>query len=120
MRAANARRTSGSSGRGIADKDNKWWDVRGDSAPNFCRAALDGQPTAAVPTQIATRRSGHADAAAFPQLHYLVEHAVRNFPLRGLGNLDHFAVRNNRDRVAVRIKTNSLARNVIDYDCIEG
>src|ERR1700674_4683993 len=89
------------------------------SAPNFCRAALDGPPRAAVPTQIVTRRSGHADAAAFPQLHYLVEHAVRNFPLRGLGNLDHFAVRNNRDRVAVRIKTNSLARNVIDYDCIE-
>src|SRR6202795_2411637 len=100
MRAANARRTSGSRVRGIADKDNKWWDVRGAETPRPTSVELHSTDSrgAAVPTQIVTRRSGHADAAAFPQLYYLVEHAVRNFPFRGLGNLDHFAVRNNRDR----------------------
>src|ERR1700674_3663648 len=120
MRAARARRTSGSSVRGIADKNNKWWDVRGaephaELLSSFVRrTAEDG-----CPTQICHTRSGHADTAALPQLHYLVQHAMRDFPLRGLGNLYYFAVRDDRDRVAVGIKTDALARDVIYYNCIE-
>src|SRR5260221_14785908 len=120
MRAARARRTSGSRVRGIADKNNKWWDVRvRKPSLNFCRAALDGQPRAAVSTQIVIGRSRHADAAALPQLHYLVEHTVRNFPFRGLGDIEYFALRDDSDGIAVGIKTDAFARNVIDYDCVE-
>src|SRR6202158_1574524 len=120
MRAARARRISGSSVRGIADKNNKWWDVRGaephaELLSSFVRrTAEDG-----CPTQICHTRSGHADTAALSQLHYLVEHAVRNFPFRGLGDLDYFALRDDRDCVAVGIKTDAFARNVIHYDCVE-
>src|SRR5208282_3652806 len=58
-------------------------------------------------------------AAALPQLHYLVKHALRHFPFRGFGNLDDFALRNDRDRVTVGIKSNAFARNVVDDDCVE-
>src|SRR5258708_9225028 len=119
MRAASARRACGSRVRGIADKNNKWWDVRvRKPSLNFCRAALDGQPRAAVSTQIVIGRSRHADAAALPQLHYLVEHTVRNFPFRGLGDLDYFALRDDSDGIAVGIKTDSLSRAIIDYDFV--
>src|ERR1700686_2314640 len=120
MRAASARRSSGSSVRGIADKNNKWWEVRGaelhaELLSSYARrTAEDG-----CPTQICHTRSGHADTAALPQLHYLVQHAMRDFPLRGLGNLDYFAVRDDRDCVAVGIKTDAFARNVIDDNCVE-
>src|SRR5260221_4175796 len=106
MRAASARRTSGSRVRGIADKNNKWWDVRvRKPSLNFCRAALDGQPRAAVSTQIVIGRSRHADAAALPLLHYLVEHTVRIFPFRVVGYLDYFVPRVDIDGLEVVIKT---------------
>src|SRR5450755_1463662 len=47
-------------------------------------------------------------AAAFAQFNDLVEHAVRHFPLRGFGNLDYFAVRNNRNGIAVGIKADAF------------
>src|SRR5580704_5912081 len=59
------------------------------------------------------------DRGALSELYYLVQYAVGYFPFRGFGNLDHFAVRDDRDRVAVGIETNALARDVVYHDCIE-
>src|ERR1019366_9547771 len=109
MRAASARRSSGSSVRGIADKNSKWWDVRD------AKARPELLSSCARPDN-RERLSLRGNRCPLPQFHYLVQHAVCNFPFRGFGNLDHFVVRDDRDRVTVGIKTNALARNVIHYD----
>jgi hypothetical protein len=57
--------------------------------------------------------------AALAQLHHLVEHALRDFPLRGLGDFDNFVMGNDCDCVAVGIEANALARNVIHDNRIE-
>src|SRR5271155_1704824 len=102
MRAASALRSSGSRVRGIADKHNKWRDVARAPSP----AQNIDETLTYSRGRLSLRRS---DAAALLQLHYLVEHAVSHFPFRGFGNLDHFALRDDRNRVTVGIKTNALA-----------
>src|ERR1035437_1443083 len=133
MRAVNACRSSGFKVRGMADKNNKPCGadtlVRETCPRNSGRADLlaDGYfnsisticPTVvpSLASECVTLASTDSRATAFPQLYNLVEHPLRNFPLRGLGNLDYFALGDDGDRVAVGIEANTLARNVIDYDC---
>src|SRR5208282_6671564 len=116
MRAASARRSSGSRVRGIADKDNNFSPQRHRVAQKPEEKSVAFLCVSVTPWWVLLADS---HAAAFPQLHDLVEHALSHFPFRGFGNLDDFALRDDRDRVTVGIKANALARNVIDDDCVE-
>src|SRR5665213_4631765 len=120
MRAASARRSSKSSVRGIADKNTTFYsrDIglicsKQRSLPQGTQGDKGAQEKNIFCTVSAIRAlpGGHADA--LPQLRNLVEHAVRNFPLRSLRNFDHVAVRDDSDSVTIGIKANALARNVV-------
>src|ERR1035438_3138184 len=101
MRAARALRSSGSRVRGIADKDN-----------NFCttetprHGGIKGKALAFLCDSVTPWWILLSDwhAAAFAQLHDLVEHTVRDFPFRGFGHLDYFALRNNGYGIAVGVE----------------
>src|SRR5579864_4379268 len=53
------------------------------------------------------------------QLRQQVEHSLRDFQLRGLGNLADFLPRNDGDSVAFRIKAQAFPRDVIHDDRIQ-
>src|SRR5271157_3974620 len=107
MRAASARRTSGSRLRSIADKDNKLC-----GAGALAREKVSSKRTLEGITNSHSLGGRHDSLS---QLNDLVQHTMGNFPFRGLRNLNHFTGRDNRDRVAVGIETDALAENVV-YD----
>jgi hypothetical protein len=54
-----------------------------------------------------------------PEPYYLVKNTLRHFPFRGLWHFHEFVLSDNRNRIAVRVKANALARHVVHDDGIE-
>src|ERR1700730_9395079 len=57
--------------------------------------------------------------SVLPNAHYLIEDTLRDFPLRGFGNINDLIVGNDRHRIALGIEADAFAGYVIDDDCIE-
>src|ERR1700680_1861970 len=52
-------------------------------------------------------------------MHNLVEDALRDLPLRGLGHFDNLMVSEDRDSIAFGVKTNAFAGNIVHDDGVE-
>src|SRR5690242_3226199 len=59
------------------------------------------------------------DGLLLPQLYHLVQHPLRDFPLRRLWYFDDVIMSDNRDRVAVRVEAHAFLRDVVHDDRIE-
>ena len=56
---------------------------------------------------------------SFAQANHLIEHALRDFPLGGLGNFNHFVLGDDGDSVAIGVEADAFARDIIHHDGIE-
>ena len=68
---------------------------------------------------LARRVLSSFDGSALFQFYDGIQHALRHFPLCGFGNLDCFIAGENGDRIAVGVKANALAGDVVDDDGVE-
>src|ERR1700688_5124242 len=57
--------------------------------------------------------------APLAQAHDLIEHSLRNFPFRRLGNLHDFVVRDDGYLIAIGVESDPFASNIVHYDGVE-